>query len=103
MLCNIGYKYCFCVFVHFNTKQPLEGLFTDFTRGPAKLSPVKEYRILKAFLFFSIPTAATVDFILSWIVSIAPLLVDRFGPICDTIKWISAATGIENIENVSLS
>ena len=45
--------------------------------------------------------AAAVDFMLSRIGQIAPLLllVDRFVPIRDTIKSTAAATEIEKIKN----
>ena len=53
------------------------------------------------FLIVSIPVAAAVDFMLSRIGQIAPLLllVDRFVPIRDTIKSTAAATEIEKIKN----
>ena len=50
---------------------------------------------------FSIPVAATFDFMTSRIGPVAKLLllVDHFGPICVTIKSTVAATGNENLKN----
>ena len=69
----------------------LKGFFT----GSTEPSLAEEYSLLLAF--FSIPLAATVNFMVLRIGQIAPLLspVDHFGPIHDTITLKVAATGIE--------
>ena len=61
----------------------LKGLFTDFTWGFTEPFLAQEYGFLEAFLIFSIPMVAMVDFMVSPIGPIEPLLleVDHFSPI----------------------
>ena len=71
----------------------LKGLFTDFTLGVhGTVSPLRNTVCLLHFSFFSFDPYdleyATIDFIVSRIGPITPLLLllDHFGPIRDTIK-----------------
>ena len=51
---------------------------------------------LSGFINHLVPVAAMIDFIMAMLGQITPilLLVDHFGPICDTIKSTVTATGI---------
>ena len=74
----------------------LMGFFTDSWVSTVP-SPAQKYGLM--FYISSIPEATTVEFIVSRIGPILPLLylVDYFEPIFDTIKLTVVATGIDKI------
>ena len=78
----------------------LKGLFADFTCRVHGTVTRSEIRFTLSVLHVSIPVAATVNFKVSRIGPIAPLLilVGHFGLIRDTIKSTVAATGTEKNE-----
>ena len=74
-----------------------KGLFTDFVWGTYGTVSSLGIRVILSVFHFSIPLAATIDFVVSrsgqkWSNSNNNSAI---GPICDTIKSTIAATGIE--------